>query len=76
MLNLIQELLPHVSALNLLSCGMGQSTSSVDSVTCHDAVNTTTSHHYAWVESDHPYKPATVSNYRYNVCKVISCMWV
>jgi len=25
----------------------------------------TTSHHYAWVESDHPYKAATVSNYKY-----------
>lgn len=25
----------------------------------------TTSHHYAWVESDHPYKPATVANYKY-----------
>ncbi len=24
----------------------------------------TTSHHYAIVESDHPYKPATVANYR------------
>lgn len=28
----------------------------------------TTSHHYAWVESDHPYKVATVSNYKYVVC--------
>uniref|UniRef100_A0A1B6EGK8 PHR domain-containing protein n=1 Tax=Clastoptera arizonana TaxID=38151 RepID=A0A1B6EGK8_9HEMI len=62
-LNLIQEILPHVSALNLLSCGMGQSMSSVDS-NCHETINSTSSNHYAWVESDHPYKPATVSNYR------------
>lgn len=28
------------------------------------------SHHYAWVESDHPYKTASVSNYKY-VSKII-----
>ncbi|XP_017786826.1 PREDICTED: E3 ubiquitin-protein ligase MYCBP2-like isoform X2 [Nicrophorus vespilloides] len=50
-LNLIQEMLPHVAALNLLSSG-------------GDDLTTTTSHHYTWVQSDHPYKPATVSNYR------------
>jgi E3 ubiquitin-protein ligase MYCBP2 len=32
------------------------------------SATSTTSHHYAWVESDHPYKPATVSNYR--------CVWL
>ncbi|XP_046683725.1 E3 ubiquitin-protein ligase MYCBP2 isoform X4 [Homalodisca vitripennis] len=63
-LSLIQELLPHVSALNLLSCGMGQSVCSVESISCPDNNHTTTSHHYVWVESDHPYKPATISNYR------------
>jgi E3 ubiquitin-protein ligase MYCBP2 len=70
-LNLIQELLPHVAALNLLSSNMHQSTGSIDSVGGQDSqgylqpsTTSTTSHHYAWVESDHPYKPATVSNYR------------
>ncbi|PNF26946.1 hypothetical protein B7P43_G12700 [Cryptotermes secundus] len=70
-LNLIQELLPHVAALNSLSSNMHQSTGSLDSVGGQDSQGyfqpsstNTTSHHYAWVESDHPYKPATVSNYR------------
>ncbi|XP_054276655.1 E3 ubiquitin-protein ligase MYCBP2-like [Macrosteles quadrilineatus] len=62
-LGLIQELLPHVSALNLLSCEMGKSVTSVDTISCPDTQNTT-SHHYVWVQSDHPYKPATVYNYR------------
>jgi len=71
-LNLIQELLPHVAALNLLSTNMHQAAGSLDGVGGHQdfqgcfqsSSSSTTSHHYAWVESDHPYKPASVSNYR------------
>nr|CAD7599383.1 unnamed protein product [Timema genevievae] len=71
-LNLIQELLPHVAALNLLNNGLHHSTGSLESGAncgdnqgyCQPSASNTTSHHYAWVESDHPYKPATVSNYR------------
>ncbi|XP_063236464.1 E3 ubiquitin-protein ligase MYCBP2 isoform X2 [Bacillus rossius redtenbacheri] len=65
-LGLIQELLPHVAALNSLAPPMHRSAGSSDSLPDHQApcTTTTTSHHYAWVESDHPYKPATVSNYR------------
>ncbi|GLH12984.1 Probable E3 ubiquitin-protein ligase HERC2 [Gryllus bimaculatus] len=65
-LGLIHELLPHVAALNLLSGpGMQHSTGSIDSAGgVAPATASTTSHHYAWVESDHPYKPATVANYR------------
>ncbi|KAH1008686.1 hypothetical protein HUJ05_009221, partial [Dendroctonus ponderosae] len=70
-LGLIQELLPHVSALNLL----GSSTPSLSSNRALNASNfsnqeggdsktTTTSNHCTWVESEHPYKPATVANYR------------
>ncbi|RZF32322.1 hypothetical protein LSTR_LSTR001786 [Laodelphax striatellus] len=64
-LGLIQDLLPHVAALNLLGGGgsLARSSSTVDSAGCHDP-SSTTSHYYAWVESDHPYKPASVSNYR------------
>nr|CAD7200761.1 unnamed protein product [Timema douglasi] len=71
-LNLIQELLPHVAALNLLNSGLHHSTGSLEGGAncgdnhgyCQPSASNTTSHHYAWVESDHPYKPATVSNYR------------
>ncbi|XP_076287336.1 MYC binding protein highwire isoform X6 [Lasioglossum baleicum] len=63
-LTLIQEMLPHVAALNLLS-SMGSSQVSQESeVQTHVSPPITTSHHYTWLESDHPYKPATVSHYR------------
>ncbi|XP_076623337.1 MYC binding protein highwire isoform X2 [Colletes latitarsis] len=63
-LTLMQEMLPHVTALNLLST-MGSSQISQDSeVQSHVSPPITTSHHYTWLESDHPYKPATVSHYR------------
>uniref|UniRef100_A0A8D8RF51 RCR-type E3 ubiquitin transferase n=1 Tax=Cacopsylla melanoneura TaxID=428564 RepID=A0A8D8RF51_9HEMI len=55
----IKELLPHVSCLNLHARAHNSYPNSNDMVDL-----CTTSHHYAWVESDHPYKPATVSNYR------------
>ena len=58
-LGLIQDILPSVAALNNLAAddsggrgvGGGQPT------------DPPTQQHYAWAESDHPYKPATVSNY-------------
>ncbi|CAK9797457.1 E3 ubiquitin-protein ligase MYCBP2 [Anthophora quadrimaculata] len=61
-LTLIQEMLPHVAALNLLSIS-SESISQPDTQT-HVSTPVTTSHHYTWLESDHPYKPATVSHYR------------
>lgn len=68
MLTLIQEILPHVAALNLSaesvvgSCQLENvNASNQDS----EGAVCTTSNHYTWVQSDHPYKPATVSNYRY-----------
>lgn len=65
-LTLIQEMLPHVAALNLLSI-MGTSQLSQDSETQpHLTPPITTSHHYTWLESDHPYKPAAVSHYKVN----------
>lgn len=62
MLGLLQELLPHVSALNLTQHEAFQSICSDEN--SHDQAAVTTSNHKAWVESDHPYKPATVSNYK------------
>ncbi|KAI5729573.1 hypothetical protein M8J76_004011 [Diaphorina citri] len=55
----IKDLLPHVSCLNLLARAHNSYPNSNDMVDL-----CTTSHHYVWVESEHPYKPATVSNYR------------
>ncbi|KAF2894693.1 hypothetical protein ILUMI_11479 [Ignelater luminosus] len=70
-LNLIQDMLPHVAALNLLSGSSMSITSpnlgisgSINQSDTTDAINSTTSQHYTWVQSDHPYKPASVSNYR------------
>ncbi|CAH1132864.1 unnamed protein product [Ceutorhynchus assimilis] len=71
-LGLIQELLPHVAALNLLGSPtpnipisnkalLGSNLSNQEAC---DGKITTTSNHYTWVESEHPYKPASVANYR------------
>ncbi|KAK9703659.1 PHR domain [Popillia japonica] len=71
-LNLIQEILPHVAALNLLMGGSGTNCN-ISQTECFDGSTNTTSLHYTWVQSEHPYKPATsehpykpatVSNYR------------
>ncbi|CAH0546546.1 unnamed protein product [Brassicogethes aeneus] len=64
-LNLIQELLPHVAALNLVNHNTKSSISS-SILTYQDLEfkTNTTSNHYTWVQSDHPYKPATVYNFR------------
>lgn len=63
-LGLIQEILPHVAALNNLSLVTQQTAIPETMEDCH----TTTSHHYAWVESDHPYRPAAVANFRFVAC--------
>lgn len=66
-LNLIQEILPHVAALNLLATsGMNPNGSSLTASTADmlESLANTTSQHYTWVQSEHPYKPASVSNYR------------
>lgn len=65
-------MLPHVAALNLLSGSSMSLTSpnlgisgSINQSDATDGITSTTSQHYTWVQSDHPYKPASVSNYRY-----------
>ncbi|XP_050560251.1 E3 ubiquitin-protein ligase MYCBP2 isoform X7 [Spodoptera frugiperda] len=50
-LEMIHKLLPHVAAMNLLVPSVEES-------------STTTGHYYTWLESDHPYKQATVTNMR------------
>lgn len=75
-LTLIQEMLPHVAGLNLLSA-MGMSQVSQDSESqSHFAPPVTTSHHYTWLESDHPYKPATVSHYKVTFPETVKWMTV
>ncbi|XP_076065953.1 MYC binding protein highwire isoform X3 [Oratosquilla oratoria] len=69
-LGLIQEILPHVAALNNLILATQKNAVTETIEGCH----TTTSHHYAWVESDHPYKPATVSNYRVSFPSTVQWM--
>lgn len=65
MLSFIQELLPHVSALNLLSFNQkGLAGSRGINQDLPDVKTTTTSNHCTWVESEHPYKAASVANYR------------
>lgn len=67
-------MLPHVTVLNLtsalktshVSLQHQESESIVHQAgTPHFATPvTTTSHYYTWLESEHPYKPATVNYYR------------
>ncbi|XP_063374022.1 E3 ubiquitin-protein ligase MYCBP2 [Cydia amplana] len=52
LLEMIHKLLPHVAAMNLLV------------PSSEDGPTTTTTHYYTWLESDHPYKQATVTNMR------------
>lgn len=52
-LEIIHKLLPHVAAINLLIPQADEATATI-----------TTGNYYTWVESDHPYKPATVTNMR------------
>lgn len=54
-LEMIQALLPHVSAVNLLVPSN------------EEPAPATTPHYYTWVESEHPYKQAAVSNMRWVV---------
>lgn len=83
-MELINKLLPAVTSINLYSNnkldvihkdlidktnGTKQSGKIKSSKTeTRDFKCMTTSHHYAWVESDHPYKPANISNYKYINC--------
>ncbi|XP_041987793.1 E3 ubiquitin-protein ligase highwire [Aricia agestis] len=52
LLEMVRKLLPHVAAMNLL-------VPSTDEI-----ATTTTTHYYTWLESEHPYKQATVTNMR------------
>jgi E3 ubiquitin-protein ligase MYCBP2 len=55
----IQDLLPSVAALNNSVSLQGGKSDDIE-----DEEDELPSPHYAWVESEHPYKSASVSNYR------------
>lgn len=79
-LELINKLLPAVASINLYSANKldvmhKELSDKLDGLNLPGKLKSfkteirdfkcmTTSHHYAWVESDHPYKAATVSNYK------------
>ena len=58
MLSLVQDLLPSVSELNI------EAQKSSARIGLGNADSVLPSPHYAWVESEHPYKPASLSNYK------------
>ncbi|XP_048243746.1 E3 ubiquitin-protein ligase MYCBP2-like isoform X7 [Haliotis rufescens] len=63
-LYLIQEILPAVVTLTKNLVPLPLSNSAVFDSSVVDNSQSTTSQHYAVVESEHPYKPATVANYK------------
>ena len=67
LLELIRIILPHVSALclaDILSQAKTDDVSADDEEEAEATTGITTSPHVVSVESEHPYRPATVSHYR------------
>lgn len=61
---MVQDLLPLVAALNKKGPkSSAEKNSESEGERCETNLSTT-SNHYAIVESDHPYRPASVANYR------------
>ncbi|KMZ09796.1 uncharacterized protein Dsimw501_GD15825 [Drosophila simulans] len=69
-LGLIKEILPHIAALNQLHVSKDQRQpepvlfATQTSGSGNSSSSSTTSNHYCVVESDHPYKSASISSYR------------
>lgn len=66
-IGMVQDLLPLVTALNRRSVKCMHPPEKISEVSecAHNDMNlSTTSNHYATVESDHPYRPASVAYYR------------
>eukprot|EP00058_Branchiostoma_floridae_P002865 XP_002588353.1 hypothetical protein BRAFLDRAFT_81492 [Branchiostoma floridae] len=66
-LSLVQDVLPAVASLNQRYAPpppiLNQSAQSIEATLLEGNTNTTSAH-YAMVESEHPYKPATVAHYK------------
>ena len=79
-LSLVQEILPPICAINSaladgssqedLSSNTGNGNGHAQNGVGSDA--STTSQHYAIIESDHPYKPAAVANFKV----IIICLFI
>ena len=69
MLGLVQELLPPIADINSRLSHQVAPGSDENGQANVDG-GSTTMQHYAVVESDHPYKPAAVSNFKVVFCKV------
>lgn len=73
-LSLIQEMLPHVAGLNLMESMEGLQLSQISEGLGNCLAPVTTSQHCAWVESDHPYKPASVFYYKVTFSEIVKWM--
>uniref|UniRef100_A0ABM0LXG7 Probable E3 ubiquitin-protein ligase MYCBP2 n=1 Tax=Saccoglossus kowalevskii TaxID=10224 RepID=A0ABM0LXG7_SACKO len=81
-LSLIEEILPSVAGVNLHSAPQPTSPSSVlsgqqsdcSTLSPTDSHAITTSTHYAIVESEHPYKPASVTSYKVSFSEAVQWM--
>ena len=63
-LGLVQDILPPIAQLNAHLSSQASITDSSDTDASLLDMGASSQQHYAIVESDHPYKPATVANYK------------
>lgn len=70
----IQDLLPSVASLNNSASLQGGRFEKQDGEAMDEQDDELPSPHYAWVESDHPYKSASVNNYK--VCFPPTVQWM
>lgn len=78
---LVQQLLPSVAVLNQKyappAFNPNQSTDSTTGNQPEQGLSAcTTSNHYAVVESDHPYKPASVTHYKVSTISKCTCCFL
>uniref|UniRef100_T1JCF5 RCR-type E3 ubiquitin transferase n=1 Tax=Strigamia maritima TaxID=126957 RepID=T1JCF5_STRMM len=73
-ISLIVDLLPSVASINNQLTSVVHPAIISSEQLPHESVGSTTSCHYAVVESDHPYKPATVSHYKVSFPDVVKWM--
>ena len=64
MISLIKDLLPKVAELNNQSLQLAADAGFGGDATTDRPPPALPAPHYAWVESEHPYKPASIANYR------------
>ena len=82
-LSLIQDMLPSVASLNNLAAqnvangdAAANSDDEMDNAGNQTVISPPSTPHYAWVESEHPYKPASVNTYRVSFPESVQWMSV